>query len=86
MRLRTAAILSIVLIGGMFVFPRVILSLFPSLGQGANTRPYYEHLLISLTLFCIDFKWVLALPIALTLFTVAAFTNRTSSHRQNMRA
>ena len=35
MRYKTAAILSVVLVGGMFVFPAVILAIFlPSLRQG----------------------------------------------------
>lgn len=74
MRFRTAGILSIVLIGGMFVLPRLVPSLFPSLGDfGFKTYP--ERLLLSVIFFFSRFKWVLALPIAATLFTIAAFTS-----------
>lgn len=72
MRFRTAGILSIVVIGGMFVLPRLMLSHFQPLGHFGS---YPERLLLRSILFFSRFKWVLAVPIAATLFTVAAFTS-----------
>jgi len=66
-RYRTAAILSIVLVGGMFCLPIAIISAFrPSLPP---------PILLEVAHFCTVFKWVSALPIVVVLFTVAAFTN-----------
>jgi type II secretory pathway component PulF len=76
-RFRTAAILTVVLIGGMFGLPAAVLAVFPlSLNEGLpNPVPGYEQILLSTTDFCGRFRWVLALPIVVVLFTVAAFTN-----------
>jgi hypothetical protein len=79
-RYRTAAILSAILIGGMFGLPDAIKAVFlPSLEQGAPTSvPSYERVLLDVAFFCFRFRWLLALPIALivvALFSVAGFTS-----------
>lgn len=85
MRYRTAAILSIVLIGGMFVIPAVIESTFlPSLKQGTpDPLPGYEQILLAVAAFFLGWRFVLALPIALVLFTVAAFTGPAKVRQQH---
>lgn len=80
MRYRTAAILSVVLTGGMFGLPEAITHVFlPSLEQGIPTPlPTYERVLVGIAVFCFRFRWVLALPIVaivVVLFTVAGFTS-----------
>ena len=82
MRFRTAAILSVVLIGGMFGLPAAVLAVFlPSLNEGLpNPVPGYEQVLLGVAEFCGRFRWVLALPIVVVLFTVAAFTNPSRIH------
>lgn len=87
MRYRTAAIVSILLIGGMFGLPEVIRAVFlPSLEQGTPASvPGYEQVLLGIAVFCFRFRWVLALPIAavvVVLFTIAALTGATSTRKQ----
>jgi hypothetical protein len=73
MRYSTAAILSLVLVGGMFVLPAAVLA---SLKQGLPTPiPGYERILIDVAAFCLSFRFLLVIPILSVLFTVAAFTN-----------
>jgi hypothetical protein len=52
-RYRTAAVLSVVLIGGMFVVPSAIMAVFiPSLNQGIpDPLPGYEHVLLAVAAF-----------------------------------
>jgi hypothetical protein len=75
-RFRTAAILSVVLVGGMFIFPAVVLAVFlPSLNQGLpNPLPAHEHILLAAAAFCLTWRFFLALPIIGLLFTIAGFT------------
>lgn len=77
MRYRTAAVLSVVLIGGMFVVPSAIMAfLLPSLNQGIpDPLPGYEQVLLAVAAFFLTWRFLLALPIAFLLFTVAAFTS-----------
>jgi len=86
-RYRTATILSIVLIGGMFAVPAVIESAFlPSLKQGIpNPLRGYEVVLLAVAAFCLRWRFVLAAPIALVLFTVAAFGSPSKVHQQQVR-
>ncbi len=75
MRYRTAAILSVALVGGMFGLPVVIKAAFlPSLRQGLPV-PGYEKILLEVAIFCLRFSWLLALPITVVLFTVAGLTH-----------
>jgi len=75
-RFRTAAILCVVLIGGMFLFPTAVLAVFlPSLKQGLpNPVPIYEQILLDVSVFCLTWRFFLVLPIVGVLFTVAGFT------------
>jgi hypothetical protein len=61
----------------MFALPAAVLAAFlPSLKQGLPISiPVYERILLGVAEFCGRFRWVLALPIVVVLFTVAAFTN-----------
>lgn len=87
MRYRTAAMLSVLLIGGMFAIPPVIMAVFlPSLNQGIpDPLPGYEHVLLAVAAFFLTWRFVLALPIALVLFTVAAFTSASTGRQQSSR-
>jgi hypothetical protein len=67
-RYRTAAILSTVLIGGMFCLPAAVFAVFPNMRQGSPIP-----ILLGLVVFCVRFRWFLALPITTVLFTLAAF-------------
>ncbi len=77
MRYRTAAILSVVLIGGMFGLPAAVWATFlPSLRQGLpDPLPGYERVLLNVAVFCDSWRFLLALPIVGVLFAVAAFTS-----------
>lgn len=70
LRYRTAAILATVLIGGMFCLPTAVFAVFPNMRQGSPIP-----VLLGLVLFCVRFRWFLALPITTILFTLAAFTS-----------
>lgn len=76
-RYRTAAVLSVALIGGMFAVPSAIMAVFlPTLNQGIpDPLPGYEHILLAVAAFFLTWRFLLALPIAFLLFTVAAFTS-----------
>jgi hypothetical protein len=75
-RYRTAAVLSVAIIGGMFILPAGVWIVFPALKQGYSVSlASYEIILLGLVEFCLRFRWFLALPIVMVLFTFAAFTN-----------
>jgi len=63
----------------MFVLPAAVWAAFlPSLKQGLpDPIPGYERILLDIAVFCDLWRFVLALPIAAVLFTVAGFTNAT---------
>jgi hypothetical protein len=87
MRYRTAAILSVVLIGGMFGLPAAIRAvLLPSLERGILAPVSgYEQVLLGIAVFCFRFRWVLALPIAavvVVLFTIAALASAIGKRKQ----
>ena len=69
MRYKTAAILAVIIIGGMFCLPAVVFAVFPTMKHGSI--PFLR----SVVYFCVLFRWFLALPIITVLFTVAAFTS-----------
>ncbi len=77
--------MSIVLIGGMFAVPAAIESAFlPSLKQGIpNPLPGYEQVLLAVAAFCLRWRFVLALPTALVLFTAAAFSSPSKVRQQH---
>ncbi|MGB6403409.1 MAG: hypothetical protein WBF26_11225 [Candidatus Sulfotelmatobacter sp.] len=75
MRYRTAAVLSVVLIGGMFGLDFVVKHLLlPSLEQG-GVIPFYDRVLLGVAVFFLSWRVILALPIVVVLFTIAVFTN-----------
>lgn len=79
MRYKTAAILSIVLIGSMFGLPDAIrAALVPSLAGSQTPAPFYERLLLEVAFVCLKARWLFALQIVvivMALFSVAAFTS-----------
>ena len=81
MRYRTAAILSVVLIGGIFVLPNVVWAVFlPSLKLGLpNPIPGYERLLLEFAVFCDTWRFPFAFPIIAAPVTLAAFTSKSRS-------
>jgi hypothetical protein len=83
MRYRTAAVLSLVLIGGVFGLPEAIKVLFlPSLEYGNTTPvPAYERMLLGIAIFCLRFMWLLALPIAVVVVVLFAVAGITSAAR-----
>jgi hypothetical protein len=86
-RYRTAAVFSVLLIGGMFVVPSAIMAVFlPSLNQGIpDPLPGYEHVLLAVAAFFLAWRFLLALPIALVMFTVAAFTSASKGRQHRSR-
>lgn len=76
MRYRTAAILSLVLVGGMLLLPAVVTSVFlPSLRQGfPNPIPGYEQIVLRISAFCLRYSWLLAPGTIVMLFLIAAVT------------
>jgi len=75
-RYRTAAVLFIVVIGGMFVLPIRVFAIFPDLKSGVSmSAPGYERILVGLVDFWGRFRWFLALLIVPALLTCAALTS-----------
>jgi hypothetical protein len=86
MRYRTAAILSVVLIGGMFALPAAVNDLLlPSLERGV-VMPFYERVLLGVSSYFLTFRFLLALPILVVLFTIAIFTNERVAKDRTARA
>ena len=89
MRHKTAAIWSGVLVAvtaGMFALPAAVWSVYlPSLKQGSpDPIPGYEGVLLGVAVFCVTWKWILAvlvLPIVGTLFIVAELTSNTQARK-----
>jgi type II secretory pathway component PulF len=84
-RFRTAAILSVVLVGGiLFLLPAVVrATLLPSLLQNPQTPvPGYDQIIFRVVFFCLEWRWLLAPTTVLVLFFIAAVT-RESAHTQN---
>ena len=81
MRYRTAALLTVVLIGGIFVVPNVVWAVFlPSLKQGLpNPIPGYERILLEFAVFCDTWRFPFALPIVAAPFSFAALTTKPRS-------
>jgi hypothetical protein len=80
-RYRTAAVLTAVLVGGIFVLPNIVLAVFlPSLKQGLpGPVPGYEKLLLEFTAFCFTWRLPFALPILAAPFSIAALTSKPRS-------
>jgi len=72
----------------MFAVPAIIWAVFlPSLKNGLHDPiPAYERILLYIAVFCGSWKWLLAIPIPVVLFTIAAFTSASrvdQQHRPN---
>ena len=82
MRFRTAAILSVVLVGGMFATSIAGGALAHwHLGRGDVEIPNYERMFFGIAAFCSSFRVLLAIPIVSVLFTIATFTNQARQRR-----
>jgi hypothetical protein len=82
MRFRTAAILSVVLVGGMFATSIAGGALARwHLGRGELEIPNYERMFFGIAAFCSSFRVLLAIPIVSVLFTIATFTNQARQRR-----
>ena len=77
MRLRTAAILSVVLIGGMFALRSAGYHLALSyVGQGVKEIPPSARIFFVITAFFYSFWWILAPAIVGVPFTVVLLTSQ----------
>ena len=77
MRLRTAAILSVVLIGGMFALRTAAYHLALSyVEQGVKEVPSSARIFFIIAAFFYSFWWLLAPAIVCALFTVAILTSQ----------
>jgi len=82
MRFRTAAILSVVLVGGMFVIPILMEHVaLAYVAQGVKTIPFYVRILFGIGAFCASFRVLLALPTVAILFTIAIFSSQAQARR-----
>jgi hypothetical protein len=82
MRFRTAAILSVVLVGGMFATSIAGGALARwHLGRGDVEIPNYERMYFGIAALCSSFRVLLAIPIVSVLLTIAAFTNQARQRR-----
>jgi hypothetical protein len=83
-RYRNAAILSAVLIGGMFGLPAMVkVVFFPSLEKGfPNPVPVWEQFILIATEFCLRWRWF-TIPIPIVLFTVAGVSGDLRLRRQS---
>ena len=73
MRSRTAGILSIVLIGGMFALPNAGQAVANWYLVHPVEIPLYARIFLGISVFCVTFRWLLALPTVAVLFTIAIF-------------
>jgi hypothetical protein len=78
---RTAAILTVTLVLGIFVLPNVVLAvLIPSLKQTVpDSVPGYELLLLQFTAFCFTWRIPFAFPVVAAPFGFAALTKTSKS-------
>ena len=78
MSYRTATILSVTLVLGIFVLPNVVLAvLIPSLKQAVpDSVPGYELLLLQFTALCFTWRLPFALPIVAAPILFAALTSK----------
>jgi hypothetical protein len=82
MRFRTAAILSVVLVGGMFATSIAGGALARWLWEHGNGGlPIYTRMFLEVAAFCSSFRVLLAVPIVSVLFTIATFTNQARQRR-----
>jgi hypothetical protein len=83
-RYRTAAILSISLIGGMFGLPAAVKAAFlPSLRQGLpNPVPGWEQMLLSAAIFCLEWRWLLVPPVVILVFAFAGISNPSDTRKR----
>jgi len=75
-RYRTAAILSVGLIIGMFGLPELLWAVFlPSLRRGLpDPVPSYEQILLNFALFCGMYRFLVVPAVVSVLFAIAGFT------------
>lgn len=72
MRLRTAAVLAVILIGGLFAYPATLRAfLFPVL---RDPIPGYQRILLEFDMFLLSWRFILLVPILLVLFGLPGVT------------
>ena len=76
MSYRTAAILSVVLVGGMFAVSFATMAAAGRVMEHGVEIPGYERAFLGFGFFVAQFKWVLAMPIFAVLFLLAACTSK----------
>ena len=82
MRFRTAAVLSVVLFGGMFATSSAGAALARWYVERGNVEiPIYTRIFFSIAAFCASFKVLLAIPTVAVLFTIAIFTSQAHPRR-----
>jgi len=73
---RTAAILSVVLVGGMFMMPHAGYAVAQWYVEHPVEIPLYARLFLGVSSFFASFRILLALPTVAVLFTIAIFTSQ----------
>ena len=81
MSYRTAIILCVVLIGGMFLVPAFAASLANHYAEQGLYLPLYLRIYFGVSAFLLTFRFLLIPPIITVLFLIAAFTSRASARR-----
>ena len=75
MRYRTAGILSVVLVGGMFILPVVANAVAVRYLDQGLAIPLYTRILFGVAVFCLSFRWLIAIPAVAVLFASVEFTS-----------
>ncbi len=82
MRIRTAAVLSFVIVGGMLAMPRAAGHLARwYVARGIETIPSYQRLFFGLAMFVGSWWWALAPMTVGVLFTIALVSSQMHSGR-----
>lgn len=76
MSYRTAIILCIVLIGGMFVLPAFAMSLANHYAEQGLYVPFYLRVYFAFSVFLLTFRFFLIPPIVAVLILIAALTGK----------
>ena len=81
MSYRTAGILSVVLIGGMFVVSFMTMAAAGRFIEQGVEIPRYDRAFLAFGFFVAQFKWVLAMPIAFVFFLLATVTGKSKARK-----
>ena len=81
MSYRTAAILSVLLVGGMFAISFVTMTAAGRLAEQGLGIPTYERALFDIGFFVATYKWVAAMPIVGTLLLLATVSGKSEARK-----